>query len=152
MISVLTPVTTWNPVGTFAIQWMFQLGLRLEPYIEFGLWRIDPGLLTLSITLSVIIFASAITLLILTIIFKRTSRNFQKLKWVWLSFAIIITLSTLAWIIVMEIFYNINGYNHWSVYGGDYSPSFGIIGPFIGSAVIIIGFILQSISENRNEI
>jgi len=151
LISLFTPAATWNREENFAIIWMFQLGLRLEPYIEFSLWRTELWLLTLSIALSAIIFISIITLIILTVIFKRTSRSFQKLKWGCLLLAIIITLSTLVWIIVMEILYISHGINHWSVYGGNYSPSFGVIGPFIGSALIIVGSILQSISKNRNE-
>jgi len=150
LISLFTPATTWNRDENFAIQWMFQLGLRLEPYIEFGLWRTQLGLLILSIILSAIIFISAITIIIVTVIFKRTSRNFQKLRWGWLLVAIIITLSTLGWIIMMEINYNSHGINHWSIYGGNYSPSFGVIGTFIGSVLIIVGFILQSISNNRD--
>jgi hypothetical protein len=138
LISIFTPVTTWNPSGSFAIQWMVQLGLRLEPFIEFGLWRTDPGLLSLSIILSVILFASGILIITLTAIYKRTSRSFQKIKWLWFLFAILIALSTIAWIIMMELFYNAQGGSHWQ----SYDPNFGVIGPFIGAGLIILGFFL----------
>lgn len=138
LISLFTPVTTWNHSGRFAIQWMFQLGLELEPSIIFGLWRTDPDLLSLSIILSVIIFASSISIITLTVIYKRTSIGYQKIKWLWFLCTVLIIISTLAWIIMMELFYNDAGYSHWE----SYTPNFGVIGPFIGSAIIIIGVYL----------
>jgi hypothetical protein len=53
--------------------------------------------------------------------------------------AVIIIGSTLFWIFMMESFYNIYGYHHWIASGGGYSPYFGVIGPFIGAFLIIIG-------------
>lgn len=139
LISLFLPVTTWHPVGNLAIQWMFQLGLRLEPFIELSLWRWDPLLLSLSIILSMINFVSCSIVILLTVIYKRKSKSFLKLKKYWLIFGIIITLSTLAWIIKMEVFYNIWGGSHWF---GDYSPNVGIITPFVGSGLIILAFFL----------
>lgn len=147
LISLFTPVTTWTPVGNFAIQWMFQLGLRLEPFFELGLWRWDPAVLSLSIILSVINFASSVILILLTVMYKRKSRSYLKLKKYWLLFAILITLSTLAWIIKMEVFYFIQGGSHWF---GDYSPNFGVIGPFIGSGLITVGIILMKKTNGRD--
>ena len=138
LISLFTPVTIWDSSGRFAIQWMFQLGLELEPTIILGLWRWDPFLLSLSIILSIINLASTIIIIILTIIYKRSSRDYRNLKKIWLLFAIIIIFSTLTWIIKMEIFYINWGGSHWQAY----TPNFGVIGPFIGSAVIIIGVYL----------
>ncbi|MHA2035648.1 MAG: hypothetical protein ACW98X_04400 [Promethearchaeota archaeon] len=138
LISLFTPVTTWSSLGRFAFQWMFQLGLELEPSIVIGLWRWDPLLLSMSIILSIINLASTIIIIISTIIYKRTSRDYHNLKKIWLLFAIIIIFSTLTWIIKMEIFYNNWGGSHWQAY----NPNFGVIGPFIGSAVIIIGVYL----------
>jgi hypothetical protein len=138
LISLFTPVTTWAPVGNFAIQWMFQLGLRLEPFIELGLWRWNPLILSLSIILSVINFVSSILLILLTVNHKRKLKSYLKLKKYWLLFGILITLSTLAWIIKMEVFYYDQGGSHWQMY----SPNVGIIAPFIGSGLIIVGFVL----------
>lgn len=139
LISVFTPATTWNPSGSLAIQWMVQLGLTLEPFIEFGLWRTSSGLISLSLLLSGIIIICSIVTIILTIIYKITSKNYNKVKWAQLSLAILITFSTLAWIIMMELFYNSQGYSHWQ----SYDPNFGVIGPFIGSGLIIISFFLR---------
>ncbi|MFX1573206.1 MAG: hypothetical protein ACFFB0_10690 [Promethearchaeota archaeon] len=146
LTSIFTPATTWNPAGSFAIQWMFQLGLRTEPFIEFGLWRTDPGLLSLSIILSVIIFASALSIITLTIIYKRSSRDYPKLRWMWLLSAVLIAISTLVWIIMMELFYNAAGSSHWE----SYHPNFGVIGPFIAAGLIIAAFFLAKNVE-RNE-
>jgi hypothetical protein len=43
----------------------------------------------------------------------------------------------------MEIFYNISGFHHWVLFGGGYNPHFGVIGPFIGSGLIILGILLD---------
>ncbi|MFX0023178.1 MAG: hypothetical protein ACFE9S_12700 [Candidatus Hermodarchaeota archaeon] len=152
LVSLFTPVTTWNPPGEFSIQWMFQLGLRLESFLEFGLWRWDPGLLSLSIALSVIIIVCSITHIILIVIYRRSKRSFQKLKKYWILFAVLIALSTLSWIIMMELYYNASGYTHWLSYLPNwqyYSPSFGVIGPFIGSSLIIIAFFIIK-TNNKN--
>ncbi len=138
LISLFTPVTTWTPTGNLVYQWMFQMALRVEPYLEFLLWRWDPFLLSLSIILSVIICASALILIILTTIYVRSSKSYHNLKKIWLLFAIVIIISTLTWIIKMEVFYNNWGNSHWQ----SYTPNFGVIGPFIGSAFIIIGVYL----------
>ena len=51
----------------------------------------------------------------------------------------IIIACTLWWIIMMELFYNEAGFNHWITTGGGYKPFFGVIGPFIGAALIVLG-------------
>jgi len=40
---------------------------------------------------------------------------------------------------MMESYYNLYGYNHWVTTGGGYSPFFGVIGPFIGAALLVVG-------------
>jgi hypothetical protein len=75
----------------------------------------------------------------LTITYYRASMNFKKLRWKMVIIAGIIIFSTLFWIIMMELSYNSASFNHWSYLGGEYSPYFGVIGPFIGAALIIIG-------------
>ncbi|MFW9819726.1 MAG: hypothetical protein ACFFE5_08960 [Candidatus Thorarchaeota archaeon] len=153
LVSIFAPVTTWNSLGSFAIQWMFQLGLRLEPYIEFSLWRWDPGLLSLSIALSVIIFVCAITLITSIVIYKRISMSYQKLKNYWILLATLIALSTLGWIIMIELHYNAFGDSHWLSYLTNwqgYSPSFGVIVPFIGSGLIIFSSSLVKGTEKRD--
>lgn len=147
LISLFTPATTLYYLGSFSIQWMFQLGLRLEPVIEFILWREEFPLLFLSITLSLINFASSIILILLTLKYKRNSKSYLKLKKYWLLFGMLIVLSTLTWIIKMEVFYNILwGASHWQFY----SPNFGVIGPFIGSTLIIVGFFLVKKNDERD--
>ena len=116
LLSLFIPVTTWNPPGEFSLQWMFQLGLRLESFFEFGLWRWDPGLLSLSIALSAIIFVCSITHIILIGIYKKTTRSFQKIRKYWILFSLLIAFSTVSWIIMMELYYNSSGYTHWLFY------------------------------------
>ncbi|MFX1243066.1 MAG: hypothetical protein ACFFA7_17605 [Promethearchaeota archaeon] len=150
LISLFTPATSLDYSGSFSIQWMFQLGLRIEPVLELSLWRgVSPEvipLLFLSITLSLLNFASSIISILLTLKYKRNSMSYLKLKKYWLLFGVLIALSTLAWIIMMEVFYNITwGNSHWQFY----SPNFGVIGPFIGSTLIIIGFFQVKNNDDR---
>lgn len=146
LIALFTPVTTWNPPGSFAIQWIDQLGLTLEPDVEFELWRIDPNLLLLSYTLAILIFISTILVITSTTIYKTNSRSFHKIKWVWLVSAILITFSTLTWIIMMELFYREAGGSHWQAY----DPNFGVIGPFIGAGLIVLGiFFVNDLKDSK---
>jgi len=75
----------------------------------------------------------------LTSIYLRASLPFKKFRWKMIVLALLVIVSTLFWIIMMESFYNAYGYNHWSATGGGYSPFFGVIGPFIGAAFIVVG-------------
>ena len=149
LISLFTP-TTYNYRSGVQLYyvWMNQLAIDIWPnLITPYLLRTDLSLVILSISLSVIIFVSTIVLITSTNIFRKTSRSYQKLKWVWLLLAILIIGSTLIWIIYMEIFYNISGASHWQ----NYRPHFGVIGPFIGAGLIIIGTFLVKKGEEGKE-
>ncbi len=50
--------------------------------------------------------------------------------------SILIVISTIAWIISVEVFYMSGGISFWAFT----SPGFGIIGMFLGSAITIIGY------------
>ncbi len=136
IIAIFFPTTTFNLPGNLVYVWMNQLGYRVEGYpIGPILWRFNLNWVLFTSALSLIIFAIAIILITTTSIHRNDSRKMSMLKKKWLITATLITVFTLTWIIYMEIIYQIQGTSHWQ----SYNPHFGVIGPFIGSAIIIIG-------------
>ncbi|MHA2325250.1 MAG: hypothetical protein ACXACB_07620 [Promethearchaeota archaeon] len=147
LISIFTPTTYNYSYGTdLYYVWMNQLALDIEPgSLIPSLLRTDLALLILSITLTDIIFTSSIVLITSTNIYRKSLRSYKNLRWTWLIFASLIIVSTLTWIIYMEIFYNNAGYSHWQ----NYRPYFGVIGPFIGASLMIIGIIFAKDGRDK---
>jgi hypothetical protein len=138
LIAIMTPTSYNDTASPLYYVWMTQIGIDVEPFDIYVL-RTDLTLVLVSWTLLLAIFSSALVAMTLTITFIRASIDFKKLRWKMIVIAGIVSFSTLFWIIMMELFYNSAGYNHWINFGGGYSPYFGVIGPFIGAALIIIG-------------
>jgi len=138
LISIITPTSYNDTNPTLYFVWMTQIGVDADP-LAIYLLRTDVTLVAISTILALIIFSSALMTITLTSIYLRASLPFKKLRWKMIILALLIISSTIFWIIMMELFYNEYGYNHWSFTGGGYSPYFGVIGPFIGSAFIALG-------------
>ena len=117
---------------------MIQIGIDVDP-LDIYLLRTDVLLVTVSVILALTIFSSSLIVITLTSTYIRATLNLKKLRWKIFLIAGLIIGATLYWIIMMELFYNSSGYNHWIFTGGGYSPYFGVIGPFIGASLIIIG-------------
>ncbi len=130
---------------------MFQIYLHTDPPpINVGLLRTDPILVAFSIAFSVILLLSAIITIRSSIDFQKNKIDFKKLKKHLLISALLIAISTLAWIIMMEVYYMIYGSNHWVGIGaGHYIPYIGIIGPFLGSIFIVSRIFLERNNENH---
>ncbi len=138
IISILTPTSYNNTNPTLYFIWMTQISVDVEPFAIY-LLRTDIMLVTVSTILALIIFSSSLMTITLTSIYLRVSLPFKKLRWKMIVLSLLVIASTLFWIIMMESFYNAYGYNHWSATGGGYSPFFGVIGPFVGAAFIVVG-------------
>ena len=149
LISLFTPTTYDRTTSELILIWMNQLAVRINDFTGLQppeLWRYILWLNLHSIAFELIIFASAIITITLTNIYRKSSKSYQNLKWKLLFFAFLIVLSTLGWIIIMEIFYLNGPQRHWEWY----SPHFGVIGPFIGASLIILGaFLTKDISERK---
>lgn len=138
IISIMTP-TSYNDTATpLYYVWMTQIGIDADP-ISIYLLRQDLILVLISWILVFSIISCSLITITLTNVYIRNALNLKKLNWKLLIMAVIIIGSTLFWIFMMESFYNIYGYHHWIASGGGYSPYFGVIGPFIGASLIIIG-------------
>lgn len=142
LIAILTPTSYNNTGPTLYFVWMNQIGIDVEP-LAIYLLRTHVMLVTISTILALIIFSSALIVITLTSIHIRASLPFKKLRWKIIVLALLVIFSTLFWIIMMELFYNEYGAHHWSFIGGGYSPSFGVIGPFIGAAFMILGLFVR---------
>ena len=138
LISVLAPASYNDTTPTLYYVWMTQIGVDADP-LAIYLLRTDLMLVTISTILALIIFSSALLTITLTSIYLRASLPFKKLRWKMIVLALLVIVSTLFWIIMMESFYNIYGYNHWIATGGGYIPFFGVVGPFIGAVFLILG-------------
>ena len=131
--------TSFNDVTpTLYFIWMTQIGVDIDP-LAIYLLRTDLTLVVISTLLALIIFSCSLMTILLTSIYLRNSLPFRKLQWKMIILALLVSISTLTWIIMMELFYNEAGYNHWITTGGGYSPYFGVIGPFIGAALVVLG-------------
>ena len=138
IVSILTPTSFNDTSSPLYFVWMNQIGVDVEP-LEIYLLRTDLMLVTISTLLALIIFSSGLLTISFTIIYLKNSLPFKKLQWKMVVFAVLVIVSTLVWIFMMELSYNVHGYNHWTIAGGGYSPFFGVIGPFIGAILIIVG-------------
>ena len=146
-ISVLIPTSYNDTTSTLYYVWITQIGVDAEP-LAIYLLRTDVILVLVSWMLMLIIVTSSIITITLTIVHVRNSLSFKKLRWTSLVMALLIVASTLFWIFMMEAFYNSYGYNHWVLTGGGYTPFLGIILPFIGAGLIVLGFFQKK--ENRS--
>jgi hypothetical protein len=138
LISIFTPTSYNDTTPTLYYVWMNQIGIDVDP-LRIYLLRLDLELTTISTILALIIFSSGLMAITLTSIYLRASLPYKKLQWKIIVLSFLVIISTLYWIIMMESFYNESGYNHWVATGGGYSPYFGVIGPFIGAAFIVLG-------------
>lgn len=138
IISILTP-TSYNDEGSSVYYiWINQISVNLDTEAIY-LLRKDIPLVFYSTILALIIFSGALIAITLTITYIRTSLDYKKLRWKMIIIAGIVISSTLWWILMMEFFYNEAGYNHWVVSGGSHKPYFGVIGPFIGASLMMLG-------------
>jgi len=138
IISIITPTSYNDETASVYFVWMTQISVDVEP-VAISLLRTDLALVITSTILTLIIFSSSLIAIILYIIYVRASLDYNKLRWKMIIIAGIIIACTLWWIIMMELFYNEAGFNHWITTGGGYKPFFGVIGPFIGAALIVLG-------------
>jgi hypothetical protein len=138
IISIMTPTSYNDTTSTLYYVWMTQIGVDIDP-VSIYLLREDLILVLISWILVFVIFSSSLVTITLTGVYIRASLNRKRLNWKLLITAGLIIISTVSWIFMMESFYNSYGFHHWIATGGGYSPYFGVVGPFIGASLIVIG-------------
>lgn len=147
-IAVLIPTSFNDTTSTLYYVWITQIGVDIES-LAIYLLRTDVTLVMVSWILMLIILTSSIITITLTIAQIRTSVSIKRLKWINFIIALLIIASALFWIFMMEAFYNSAGYHHWIFTGGGYTPYWGIILPFIGAGLIVLGSFSKK-RENTN--
>lgn len=145
LIALLTPAAGFNYRSpTFDSDfylWMFNLFFshRFEGGIHTTRIEFDTHMISLipSIICSLLIIISSIISII-------TANKYRKgvldTKISWLVSAIVIIIATIIWMIMMEVSRRVlYGHEFWGIL----YPCFGVIGPFIGAGLEIVGFILM---------
>ena len=145
LIALLTPAACFNyrspSFDSDFYLWMFNLFFshRFEAGIHTTTIKFDTHMISLipSITCSLLIIIFNITAIV-------TANKYRKgtfdPKFSWLVLAILTIIATIIWMIMMEISGKVlYGHEFW----GLLYPCFGVIGPFIGAGLEIVGFILM---------
>jgi len=150
LISIMMPTSFHTEVGNTYFVWINQMYLELDPTpFAIGLLRLDLTLVIFSIFFGLVIVSSSIIIITAAILYRKFSKFLKENKRIWLTIASLSAIATLAWIIMMEIFYMNAGFNYWVTFGGGYIPHFGVIGPFIGMGLMIIGILLDENFKNK---
>jgi len=144
LISFLTPAATFiyrSPsYNTEFYRWM--LDFYVSHVYEFNIHTTTMGLNT-SLT-GYISFTCSFLIIIFNILIIIGANKYRKGKLVskinWLVFALITVTLTIAWMVMKEIT-TINSFNH--SFWGLLSPGFGVIGPFLGAGLEIVGHIFS---------
>jgi len=144
LISFFTPAAfffyRYPTYRTEFYRWMLDFYVSLAFY-DNGTETITTGLNT-SLA-GYISWICSILIIVLNLLIILSANKYRKGKTVsennWLIFALITITTTIMWMIVKEI-YTRNSFDH--SFWGLLSPGFGIIGPFLGASLEIIGFFL----------
>lgn len=147
LISFSTPAAyffyDYPTYSTQFYRWMLDFYVSLV-FFENGTQTINTGINT-SPT-GYISWICSLLIIISSIIIILNANKYRKgiivPKNNWLIFSLIITTLTLSWMIMKEIS-TINSYSH--SFWGLLSPGFGIIGPFLGAGLILVGYLFLKI-------
>lgn len=145
LIALLTPAAGFNyrspSFDSDFYLWMCNLFFshRFEAGIHTTRIEFDTPLISLipSIICSLLITISSIITIITA---NKYRKGILDTKISWLVSAIVIIIATIIWMIMMEVSRRVlYGHEFW----GLLYPCFGVIGPFIGAGLEIVGFILM---------
>ncbi len=149
LIGLLTPAASYSSYYNTMQFWMWGLmSVRLYDYYEGYLtvtqFTESPVEIGLSIISTVIILVSAILL-----ISKANSSRKNGVSGVgWLSPSILMMLGTIIWMVGLEIYSQIySGLSFWTYI----DAGFGVIGPFLGAGLSIVGYGVSKMSSKRTQ-
>lgn len=148
LIALFTPAagysySTMGVYQVFSYTWMF--GLQYSYYIGYApriFFSGSPLILLPSIICTVIIFVASILMLISIFKIWKGNKNIEDFEIFWLILAIINIITTIFWMIAMELAYfllSIRKFGFW----GSYFPGFGVIGVFLGASFILFGIFMK---------
>lgn len=143
LIALLTPAAYIGIPGNSMSVWMWGLiSIQSYGYGSVTNFTQDPGELIISITCSLIVLISTIVILSKGV----SIRTYPGSGKSWVAPSILLIIGTIGWMVGMEIntqvFY---GISLWAYI----SPSFGVIGMFLGGAVSLIGYGVSKMSPKE---
>lgn len=156
ILALLTPAGYFNEsFYTFNI-WMWGLtSVQVnDPYFgNYGetMFIDNIFILTPSIIISIIIGVSAIVLISSALTCRKRLKASSVIKGKWLTPAILILISTIAWIINIELVFRLGpiSMSFWKTI----KPGFGVIGMFLGSGFAIGGYVISKYgAKQRDEV
>lgn len=153
LIALLTPAAydfyrDYLARGSFMV-WMWGLvSLNLSDY-EYDIYIHELAftdnirIFIPCIICSIIIISSVIVIIVSAINYRKENRG----ALTWLFSAIAIIISTIAWMVAIEIVYIFESMSFWL----EVNPGFGVIGPFIGASLALVGFGVSKIGAKERE-
>ncbi len=152
-IAFLTPAAYMEDmVGNSFYIWLWGF-VRIDVYdpytytdLEGAAFSTNPDILIPSMTCSVIIFISIIISFASPFIYRKHLKEGKERSNFWLGTSLIILIFSIVWMIAMDIAFDIGiGVGFWSYL----DPGFGVIGMFLGSGLMIIGFGISKYYKKR---
>ena len=150
IIAMLTPAAYVMEFGSSFYLWMWGL-VSFQIYGYYGMTVYTDNILIIipSVIISIVIVISIIALLASANKCRKDKKEGNIGNSRGLTPSILIIVSTIAWIISIEIVYMSGGMSFW----GLTSPGFGVIGMFLGSALTIIGYAVSKYgSKQRRDV
>jgi len=145
LLALLTPAGFLSDSGNTFSLWMWGLtSIRVfdgMEYIEDTAFSDNIFVIIPSIISSILIGVCAIMLISSAYTCKKELRGVLTIKSSWLTPAILLTISTIGWIISIELVFILGptSMSFWQYI----DPHFGVIGMFLGSGFAIVGYIIS---------
>ncbi len=148
LIGLLTPAASVSILYNSVQVWMWGLfSIRQFDYLQLGYitttrFTQSPVELIISISATLLVFSGALGLVSSANSSRKTGITGKK----WITPSILLIVGALVWIIGIEISTQIDvGMSFWEYI----NPGFGVIGPFLGAILSLIGYAAAKMSPKR---
>lgn len=155
LLALLTPAAFLSRSGNIFSLWMWGLvSVRVfdgSGFIRNTAFTDNIFIITPSVVFSILIGVCAIVLISSAISCKRDLKGVLGIKSSWLTPGILIIISTVGWIISIELVYRLgpSSMSFWEII----DPGFGVIGMFLGSGFAIGGYAISRYgTKQRDEV
>ncbi len=145
LIGLLTPAASVSIIFNSMQVWMWGLfSIRQFDYVQLGYitttrFTQNPVELIISISATLLVFSGALGLISSANSSRKTDITGKK----WIKPSILLIIGALIWIIGFEIYTQIEtGISFWEYI----NPGFGVIGPFLGAVLSLIGYAAAKMS------
>lgn len=153
LIALLSPAAYLSESGNIFSLWMWGLvSIRVFDGIEFlenTAFSDNIFIITPSVICSIIIGVSAFVLISFGITCRKDLKAGSIVKSKWLTPAVLIIISTIGWMISIELVYLLgpSSLSFWEVI----NPNFGVIGMFLGAGFAIGGYAISKYGAKQRD-